>query len=184
MESTLGVGSTFSLTSRCSTRTPAAPSAAIEPGRVAVLVIEDSDEDLLLYERALASTPFQVVPARSIAAAEVALPVVRPAAIVLDLRLHGEESWDLLARLKRDPATRDIPVIIVSTRGRPPEGVRARRRRLRRQARQRAPGCSRRVASLTEQSGTVRVLTIDDEETARFIVREMLAGANYQVDRR
>jgi signal transduction histidine kinase/DNA-binding response OmpR family regulator len=181
VKSTFGAGSTFSLIVPLFHPDAGRIVAAIDPGRVPVLVIEDSPEDLLLCERAFASSPFQVVPAPSIAAAEIALPLVRPRAIVLDLRMHGEESWDLLARLKRDPATRDIPVIIVST-------VDDRRKGLSLGAAAYAvkpvSGAWLRatVASLTEQAGTVRVLTIDDEETALFIVREMLAGANYHVD--
>jgi signal transduction histidine kinase/DNA-binding response OmpR family regulator len=181
VQSTFGAGSTFSLILPLFHPDARRSIAAIEPGRIPVLVIEDSPEDLLLCERAFASSPFQVVPAPSIAAAEVALPVVRPRAILLDLRMHGQESWDLLARLKRDPATMDIPVIIVSS-------VDDRRKGLSLGADAyavkpvTAAWLRATVASLTEQSGTLRVLTIDDEETALFIVREMLAGANYQVD--
>ena len=60
-----------------------------------------------------------MVPARSAAAALKALDVLRPAAIVLDIRLHGEESWDLLARLKQQRATADVPVLVVLLGGRP-----------------------------------------------------------------
>jgi hypothetical protein len=35
-----------------------------------------------------------VIPARSAAAATRTLDLMRPAAIVLDIRLHGEDSWE------------------------------------------------------------------------------------------
>src|SRR4029079_18707553 len=79
---------------------------AIEPGRDGVLVIEDSDEDQLLYERLLSGSRFQVIPARSVAAAMTALDAVTPAAIILDIVMHGEHSWGLLARLHRHAPSR------------------------------------------------------------------------------
>ena len=39
---------------------------------------------------------------------------LRPQAIVLDIRLPRLDGWDLLALLKADPATADLPVVIVS----------------------------------------------------------------------
>lgn len=38
----------------------------------------------------------------------------RPAAVVLDILLDGEDAWDFLASLKQDRGTRDIPVVVVS----------------------------------------------------------------------
>src|SRR5262245_65240390 len=89
--------------------------ASLHPGLATVLVIEDNDAYMALYEGALASTRFQLVPARSLSAARAALDAMRPAAIILDVQLFGEDSWHLLAKLKRDPATRSIPVVVIST---------------------------------------------------------------------
>lgn len=174
--STLGSGSTFSLTLPLVFRDPiTAATIRVEPGRLPVLVVEDSDEDMLLYERALMGTRYQVVPTRSVPTARAALEAVRPAAIILDVRLQSEPSWDLLARLTSDEATRDIPVLVVSTMD----------------DRQKGYGLGAvaylvkpivresLVASLdaaTLASSAIRVLSIDDEETFRYIIREMLGG--------
>ena len=114
--STLGAGSTFSVTHPAGVPSGVYDAGRpIHAGRVAVLVVEDSDEDLLLFERALSDTRFQVVPARSVAAAMAALDTIRPAAIMLDIRLQGQDSWEFLTRLKRDERTAAIPLIMVST---------------------------------------------------------------------
>src|SRR3954462_7122542 len=80
VQSVLGEGSTFSVIVPLIYRdaTKAAP-IALHADRLPVLVIEDSDEDMLLYERALNGTRYQVLPARSAAAAMTALDALRPA---------------------------------------------------------------------------------------------------------
>ncbi len=74
--STHGVGSTFSLNVPLVYRDPlqvdAAP-IAVDPQRVPVLVVEDRDEDLLLVNRALSGTRYQVLHARTPGAAEAIL---------------------------------------------------------------------------------------------------------------
>ena len=39
-----------------------------------------------------------------------------PELILLDIMLPGEDGYSILARLKSDPATRNIPVILVTAR--------------------------------------------------------------------
>ena len=39
---------------------------------------------------------------------------LRPRAVVLDILLPRVDGWDLLGRLKADPATADSPVVVVS----------------------------------------------------------------------
>lgn len=178
--SELGVGSTFTLTLPLIYRDAISTSPiAIELGRVGVLVVEDSDEDMLLYERALMGSRFQVIPARSIATATAALKAVRPAAVILDLRLQSDDSWSLLTRLTRGDETGPIPVMLVSTADERQKGYALG-----------ADAClvkpiDREVVletleSITSHPSTVRVLSVDDEETFRFIIREML-GSGFDV---
>jgi signal transduction histidine kinase/CheY-like chemotaxis protein len=181
VESTLGVGSTFSVVVPLVYRQRVAYAVGpLAPDRFPVLVIEDTDEDMLLYERALASTRFQVVPARSVESAVAALDVVRPAAIVLDIRMHGQQTWDLLAKFKRDEATTRVPVIVASTiddvrkghaLGADAYGVK--------------PIAPQWLVSTLEAlvplGDVVRVLAVDDEEAARYIIREMLNDRRFEV---
>ena len=183
--STLGTGSSFRLTVPLVHSSVRQQGAAqmIEPGRVPVLVVEDSDEDALLYERALGSTRFQLVPARTLAAAEAALIAIVPAAVLLDIRMHGRDTWELLARLKRDDTTGHIPVIILSNLedtqkafalGADAYGVKPIDRGWLLETLQ-------RLVPEAPTPPAPRVLTIDDEETSRFIIRGLLGGTGYEV---
>jgi DNA-binding response OmpR family regulator/two-component sensor histidine kinase len=86
-----------------------------QPGRVPVLVLEDAPDALIVYEHFLRETPFQILAAGSIRDARRALQRVRPFAIVLDVVLHGEDTWKFLAEIKGDDALASIPVYVVST---------------------------------------------------------------------
>src|SRR5206468_2461792 len=183
VESTLGVRSTFSLTIPLAYRGGAAAAEipVADPNRVPILLVEDADEDALLVERALAATRYQLLRARTAAAAESILAAVKPAAILLDIRLHGDDVWDFLAQLKRNPATADRPVVIVSAIGDERKGF--------------ALGadayCVKPVdrgwliATLDRLVGGVRaplrVLSIDDEDASRYIIRQLLHGTEYEV---
>jgi signal transduction histidine kinase/CheY-like chemotaxis protein len=181
VQSTLGVGSTFTVRVPLMYRDPTfAPVAALDATRIPILAIEDSDQDLLLLERALADSRFQLIPAQSVAAAMAALQTIRPRAIILDLRLQGQDAWDILARFKRETATHAIPVVIVSSLDDRQKGF--------------ALGADAygvkpvvrewlldTLETLVGPPSSVRVLTVDDEETFRFIIREMLNGPEFEV---
>jgi CheY-like chemotaxis protein len=48
---------------------------------------------------------------------------LRPAGVVLDIALPGMDGWELLSRLKQDPATAGIPVVVVSVLDERPRGL-------------------------------------------------------------
>ena len=181
--SELGLGSTFSLIVPLVYRDPLqvdAASPAVDPQRIPVLVVEDTDEDLLLVNRALSGTPYQVLHARTPAAAEAILASTPVAAVVLDIRLQSTEAWDLLARLKRDLDGAARPVIVVST-------VDDRRKGY-------ALGAdaycvkpidpalfAQTLDRLVATRDAVRVLAVDDEEASRFIIRQLLNGREHEL---
>ena len=179
--STLGLGSTFTATIPLFYGdTSLLRPRSVEVGRQGVLVIEDSDEDLLLYERALGGTRFQILPARSVPAALVTLDALTPCAIVLDIRMQGQDSWDLLARLKRDDKTRGVPIVVASTLDERRKGL-----ALGADAYFVKPVSHEQLIatlnSLVPYHHARRVLVVDDEETARFIVRGMLGDARHEL---
>ena len=175
----LGKGSTFSVLLPMDYRQPSI-GVELDTDRIPILIVEDSDADRLIYERMLSGTTYQVVAATSVEEAVAVLQQFTPAAVVLDLNLHGEECWHLLTRLKKAPATADIPVIIVST-------IHDERKGLALGATDYAvkplrPGWLRASLDRALHAGVRRVLNIDDEDTARFIVRSFLDDGRFLVD--
>jgi len=182
--STVGAGSTFTLRiprvhpevseyQRLQTR-------EIDPARAPLLVVEDDRKTIFIYEKYLAMAGFQVVPARSIEDAERIMAKTRPAAVVLDVMLDGETSWNFLARLKKDPQTHDIPVLVVTVTAK--------------EERARALGADefwikpvdqarllRKLGSLNTNGTRGKVLVIDDDERARYLMRKHLEGGSYQL---
>lgn len=120
LESTVGVGSTFAVTLPLRYQpseeppTPLPTVVALDPQRPTVLVIEDDEATLLVYTKFLRDSEFQMLGARSLWQAREVLRDQRPQAILLDIMLPDEDSWPLLAKLKGQQETRDIPIIVVT----------------------------------------------------------------------
>jgi signal transduction histidine kinase/CheY-like chemotaxis protein len=120
LRSTPGQGSTFSAT------VPLAYDAMPDPltfresladadtTGIPVLVVEDDRSTMLLYRSFFRNTPYRAICARSLWEAEQAWTAQAPAAVVLDLYLHGEDSWRWLAQTKNDERRKHVPVVIAS----------------------------------------------------------------------
>jgi CheY-like chemotaxis protein len=79
-----------------------------------VLVIDDNEGLVDLFERYLSYTGLRVTGASN---GEEGLRLAQqshPAAIVLDILMPGTDGWALLTKLKRDPATAAVPVVVCS----------------------------------------------------------------------
>jgi two-component system, OmpR family, response regulator MtrA len=82
-----------------------------------VVVVADDDEDILMLVRAtLTAAGYEVVIARDGSAALALLRERRPAAAVLDIAMPGLDGLEVLTRVRADPATADLPVILLSAR--------------------------------------------------------------------
>jgi len=79
-----------------------------------LLVVEDNEGIVRVFEGYLAGYGYQVVGATT---GDEALRLARelsPAAIPLDIMMPNQDGWEILQALKSDPVTRSIPVIICS----------------------------------------------------------------------
>ncbi len=80
--------------------------------QAAVLVIDDNADTLQLFQRYLNGTRYPFVGTRDPAQALVLACEVKPQIVVLDVMLPGVDGWELLGRLREDPATHGIPVVV------------------------------------------------------------------------
>ncbi|AKF79137.1 histidine kinase [Myxococcus fulvus 124B02] len=153
-------------------------SQHLDTSRAPVLVLEDDRQTLFLYEKYLARSGFQVLPVRSTDEARRVLQRVRPAAMVLDVMLEGETSWNFLAEMKNGEATRDIPILVVTVTDR--------------EQKARALGADefwlkpvdevrlqKKLQELARSGPVERVLIIDDDDVHRYLLKQLLKDTPY-----
>jgi CheY-like chemotaxis protein len=191
VESEPGLGSTFSLVLPLvfhpADRAPAPARQDLvaqwepDPTRLPVLVVEDDPAMILVYQRLLRGTAFQVMPARSPAAARDVLRTVRPRVVILDLVFAGEEAWEFLEELRADEATRDVPVLVVTAL----ENPTGRALSLGARACTRKPIERRwlldQLGALGGAADTRRMLIIDDDEVVRYLLKSVLRDMPFVV---
>jgi CheY-like chemotaxis protein len=84
-------------------------------GEHPVIVVADNDGDILrLISARLARRGYEVVAVEDGEQALAAVRERRPAAVLLDWAMPGLEGPDVCARLKSEPATAAIPVVMLS----------------------------------------------------------------------
>lgn len=185
-----GVGSTFSVfIPMIYAEKPLSPSEPLSDRqkdqqidliRFPVLVVEDDPETMYTYERYLAGSEFQVVPARNLKEARQALKQVRPMAIILDILLPGEQGWGFLAEMKENEATWDIPILVASIVNEPQKGMLLGAddyciKPVNRQ------WVLNKLKELENRMPMEKILIIDDEEISRYLLKGLLAGTRYTI---
>ena len=98
---------------------------------------------------------------------------------MLDIVLEGEDTWNLLARLKNDPSTRSIPILVATS--------------VDDQAKAMALGADmymlkplggrqllEALTSLIARQRGRRVLLIDDQDVSRYLLRQILLNPSIQ----
>jgi len=88
--------------------------ASLSPGDPSLLVVEDDARYAAVLRDHARSLGFKVLVAGRGADALRLVREYRPSAITLDIFLPDMLGWTVLARLKQDPATRHIPVQVVT----------------------------------------------------------------------
>ncbi|NPV08311.1 MAG: response regulator [Anaerolineae bacterium] len=79
-----------------------------------ILLIDDNERLLRLFERYLTGEGFGVTGALDASQALRALEGDPPDAIVLDVMMRDTDGWQLLQRLRRDAALADVPIVVCS----------------------------------------------------------------------
>ena len=103
------------------TGTPPRPTAPQEtsasPPRSAqtLLCIEDNPVNLLVIEAMVAQLPGLALRTAADGAEGLRSALAEPPALILtDIQMPGMDGFELLARLRAEPATRDVPVVAIS----------------------------------------------------------------------
>jgi signal transduction histidine kinase/DNA-binding response OmpR family regulator len=192
VDSEPGKGSVFTIhMPLIATTQPAAESssglAADTKGDAAlplVLVVEDDPPASELLTRQLERAGFRTEIVRSGADAVSHAQRSKPVAITLDILLPGLDGWEVLTRLKQDPVTSSIPVIVISVVDNPelatalgavdyfvkPVPAKDLIERLR-----------RFQLGAAGARGKTQVLVVDDERANRDWLKEVLEPAGYGV---
>jgi PAS domain S-box-containing protein len=189
LDSELGHGSCFyfSLPAASAAREPRTPMGKLlqkTSGAAKILVIEDDATTVHLIESQLTSSGYQVV---SCAQPERALEMaaeVQPQAITLDLLMKPTSGWEILLRLKQDPRTVGIPVIVITVVDNPGSGA--------------ALGADEYLVKPVDKvtllaaverclegqasSPSRPILVVEDDEPTREIITELLSGKGYAVE--
>ena len=124
-----GRGSVFTLTLPLrATATPASdkPVASGRNGQATgplVLVVEDDPAAAELVVHQLQAAGYRIEVARTGTEALAKANALQPAAITLDIILPEVDGWEVITRLKSDPATSAIPIVVVSVVDNPDLGI-------------------------------------------------------------
>jgi len=191
VESELGRGTTFTVElpavvteKKREPKEPAvdAPAPSDGTATATVLVIDDDTAALDLTRRFLTREGFSVVTATDGEKGLELARKLRPRAITLDVMMPGMDGWTVLSTLKQDPATAEIPVIMLTMLDEREKGF--------------ALGASEylgkpidreRLAALLQRfrgSGQTggRVLVVEDDSDTRKLIRRNLKKAGWSVD--
>jgi signal transduction histidine kinase/CheY-like chemotaxis protein len=115
LESEVGVGSTFgfAVPLRSGAAVVAEPEAP-QSARQTVLLVDDDRASLDLMTAYLANWDLRLERATDGVEGLRLTQELRPAAVVLDIRLPRLDGWQVLHSLREDPQTADIPIIVAS----------------------------------------------------------------------
>lgn len=79
-----------------------------------VMVVDDEPDNVFLAKKCLEKEGYQVIEAYSGAECLKKLETERPDLILLDVMMPGMDGWEVLRRMKADPAMRSIPVAMLT----------------------------------------------------------------------
>jgi CheY-like chemotaxis protein len=145
-----------------------------------VVALEDNPADLAALQTILRGSAYQLLGARTIPEARRAAIQHQPRAVLLDVMIGDDFSWDLLTELKSAPELAHVPVIVISA--------------LEDAAKARALGADDFSSKPVERGWMLdaldrlvkgerrtRILVIDDDEVFRYVIRQELTEDNIRV---
>ncbi len=183
--STLGKGTTFlvriPVAKTSEEELPSPPAVSSSDGeKPLILVIDDEESVREVMKRQLTSQGYEVAEASSGEEGLELATRLQPAAVTLDAVMPEVDGWDVLSRLKSEPKTADIPVVMVTFLDREAKGF--------------ALGAddyftkpvdwnrfSHVLENLTDGSSPRRILVVEDDEAARSYLTKALNREGWTV---
>jgi len=98
---------------------PASPSRRRRARDGLILIVEDNLANLLLTRTVLQREGYAVEEVGSAEEARLALERQRPSLILMDIQLPGIDGIEFTRELKADPATAEIPIVILTAQAMP-----------------------------------------------------------------
>jgi signal transduction histidine kinase/CheY-like chemotaxis protein len=148
---------------------------SLETTRLPILAVEDHPETLFIYENHLQQSIYQLIATRTLAEARQVLQQVRPAAIMLDIMLEGQNGWTFLRELKADEITCTIPVVVITIIDNEKQAL--------------ALGANgflikpverlqllNKLNTLINQNKPQKILLIDDDPAYRYLMKQLLVN--------
>jgi len=186
VQSTPGRGSTFTVRVPRTYQDPSRPevSETIAHGEdssgLPVLFVEDDPQTINVYRSHLRNSGFHVIAAATTREAEKILEQTEPLVIVLDIVLRSEDTWAFMAWLKREPHTKNIPVIVASSIEDQAKGF-----HLGADAYIVKPverdTLIRELGAIAGRPVSPRVLIIDDSDLDRYVLRQHLKNMDLAI---
>jgi CheY-like chemotaxis protein/anti-sigma regulatory factor (Ser/Thr protein kinase) len=152
---------------------------AVEQDERLVLAIDDDPDMIMLLRENLAEAGYRVIGATGGQEGLEKARQLRPSVITLDIILPDVDGWQVLHQLKTDPATRDIPVVVLTVVDQAHLG--------------RRPGVAAYIVKPFERDqlvGTLervapcgrRLLVVDDDPDVADLVRQLLEDEGYTIE--
>jgi DNA-binding response OmpR family regulator len=80
------------------------------------MLVDDEPELRFLVKRMLKREGYEVIEAANGEESLEMLKTIKPGLILMDVRMPGLDGWEVCKRIKENPKTKNIPVIIFSVR--------------------------------------------------------------------
>ncbi|HYL15823.1 MAG TPA: response regulator [Terriglobales bacterium] len=145
-----------------------------------VLIVEDEDSARELLTHYLEPEGYDVAWVGSGSDALIRARELKPDAITLDIRLGDGSGWEILHRLKQDPETAHIPVVVISILDEPETGFTfGASDYLVKPVEKETLLAALRAHVPLSSKGAARLLVVDDDTETRYLLSEMLEAEGY-----
>jgi len=149
-----------------------------------ILVIEDDRDAALLIQANLASAGYETILCDCSQDFVKTVAELKPDVITLDLLMKPSSGWEVLLKLKRDPQTTNIPIIVISIVDQPAIGTTfgADEYLVKPVDKASLLAAVRRCLGLKQGATSHRpILVVEDDTPTREIIAELLTAQGYSV---